>query len=270
MKHAAGRLVTASGRQLDSVRELIQHLRREGDGLPTMLAQACTALDPPADTPQHVPPADDAPSPFDIVQAEFHGALLPRASVSLKRQIGAGHFGQVFLATLTTKANTRVAVKVCRDTDSPRALEAFAAEARVLRSFSHPNITRLLGMVTEGCVWMVLEHVCYGDLHRVLRRMRSQALKAGGAEAVARALLPQECLFMATQVASALGYLHARGFIHRDLAARNILLGRMCRVKVCRQALVFGGYIAFWLTLSAPLHTDGRLWPLAGCHPRPW
>ncbi|KAH8089946.1 serine/threonine kinase [Aureococcus anophagefferens] len=89
--------------------------------------------------------------------------------------------------------------------------DQFATEIAALRSCHHPNIIRLEdAIITDGCLYLVLEHLRGGELfdYAVAHAER------GEASGILRDL------------ASAVRYMHAKGIIHRDLKPENLLLTR--------------------------------------------
>ena len=64
----------------------------------------------------------------------------------LKKQLGAGGMGEVWLAT-DSLLNRPVAVKFLQATKNPRHKDLFLSEARTLASLHHPNITTIYDAV---------------------------------------------------------------------------------------------------------------------------
>ena len=101
---------------------------------------------------------------FTPKEEDFAGFAMPNAcelrhdQVQLGKKLGKGNFGDVCLGTLV-ETRQKVAVKTCRDTvtDTSRFLE----EADTLRDYDHPNIVRLIGVVSTDPIYIVLE-LCGG------------------------------------------------------------------------------------------------------------
>ncbi|KAH8054541.1 serine/threonine kinase [Aureococcus anophagefferens] len=90
--------------------------------------------------------------------------------------------------------------------------DQFATEIAALRSCHHPNIIRLEdAIITDGCLYLVLEHLRGGELFDYV---------------VARGTLASEASGILRDLASAVRYMHAKGIIHRDLKPENLLLTR--------------------------------------------
>ena len=137
----------------------------------------------------------------------------------ISEKIGRGGMGEVYRAT-DTRLNREVALKVLPEAfagDSQR-MGRFSREARVLASFSHPNIAAIHGLVeSDGKRALVMELV-EGE---------------GLSERIDRSLIPlEEALPIALQIAEALEAAHEKGIIHRDLKPANIKITPEGRVKV--------------------------------------
>lgn len=126
--------------------------------------------------------------------------------------LGRGGMSQVLAAT--TGGGTPVAVKV----SNPAVVDPVAARALIQREYaflsalSHRNIVSVLGLTEIDHAdagkgpGIVMEYVSGGDL-----------VSLAGSR-------PGHWLPVAVQLADALVYLHAAGFVHRDIKARNVLL----------------------------------------------
>ena len=123
--------------------------------------------------------------------------------------LGAGGMGEVYRATDARLARD-VALKVlaeffARDQDR---MARFEREAKVLASLNHPNIAALYGFEESDATRALVMELVDGPML---------------AERIARgAMVCEEALPIARQIAEALEYAHERGIIHRDFKpARN-------------------------------------------------
>jgi len=182
-----------------SLHELVEHYRRDADGLVCSLSLPC-----PNDKPLTGGLAKDA---WEI----------PRESLRLTRKLGAGQFGEVWAGVWNN--TTHVAVKTLRTgTMSPGA---FLAEAAVMKSLRHKHLVQLYAICSDRePIYIVTEYMSGGSLLEYLS-------KGEGIN------LPLPTLIdMMAQVAAGMAFLETQGYIHRDLAARNILVGDnyVCKV----------------------------------------
>lgn len=131
------------------------------------------------------------------------GSRLGRYTVD--RLVGRGAVADVFLAHDEQLAGRQVALKVFRDGG-----EQLRQRAALALRLEHPNIARSYGLFQyEDGFYLVQEWVAGGSLEAMLDRT--------GPLDVA------ETLRLGRDVASALGYAHARGILHRDLTPSNVL-----------------------------------------------
>jgi len=130
-----------------------------------------------------------------------------------------GGMGEVYRAR-DTKLGREVAVKVLKDElpDDQGWLDRFEREARLLASFSHPNIATLHGLdEADGVRFLVMELVSGKTLARCLE---------GGPLPLGKALM------VCRQIAEAIEAAHEKGIIHRDLKPGNVMLTEQGQVKV--------------------------------------
>src|SRR5256714_1141768 len=130
----------------------------------------------------------------------------PLDGFTLKRGIGRGGFGEVYLAV--SDGGKEVALKLLRD-NSEVELRGVAQ----CLNLKHPNLINLYDVRTDGRGdhWVVMENVAGESLHVILGR------HPGG--------LPVELArewFLG--LARAVAYLHDHGIVHRDLKPGNIFL----------------------------------------------
>jgi eukaryotic-like serine/threonine-protein kinase len=128
-------------------------------------------------------------------------------------EIGRGGMGSVWLADrVDGQFEQRVAIKLIkRGMDTAQILRRFEAERRILASFDHPNIARLIdgGTTDDGLPYFVMEHIEgkpideYAEERRLPLRMR---------------------LGLFLRVCDAVSYAHRRLIIHRDIKPQNILV----------------------------------------------
>ncbi len=137
----------------------------------------------------------------------------------LVEKIGEGGMGVVWKAFDTT-LDREVAIKILPNvfSDDPERLARFGREARVLASFTHPNIATVHGFhEVAGLRFLSMELVNGEDL----------------AQRIDRGALPiDEALSIALATAQALEAAHEQGIVHRDLKPANVVVTGDGQVKV--------------------------------------
>ena len=159
---------------------------------------------------KRAPSATAAPGAGSVVGGNYR----------LEREIGRGGMGLVFEAT-DIALRRKVAVKQLRPElrQSPKDLEMFLAEARLVAALRHPHIVEIYAIVTEGSdLHLVFELVTGQPLHLALQRVGRLKLDTAAA--------------LIKQVGSALDFAHANRVIHRDLKPANVMLTPQGSAKV--------------------------------------
>jgi eukaryotic-like serine/threonine-protein kinase len=127
--------------------------------------------------------------------------------------LGRGGMGEVWLAHRSDgRFEGRFAVKFLDSyATSPRALDRFRREGRLLARLSHPHIARLIdaGVTSADRPYLVLEYI---DGERIDGYCDSHSL---GVEARVRLLV---------DVLSALAHAHSNLVVHRDIKPSNVLV----------------------------------------------
>ncbi|KAM7330642.1 hypothetical protein ACRRTK_009831 [Alexandromys fortis] len=163
---------------------------------------------------------------------------IKRRDIVLKRELGEGAFGKVFLAECynlsPTKDKMLVAVKALKD-PTLAARKDFQREAELLTNLQHEHIVKFYGVCGDGDpLIMVFEYMKHGDLNKFLRAHGPDAmiLVDGQPRQTKGELGLSQMLHIASQIASGMVYLASQHFVHRDLATRNCLVGANLLVKI--------------------------------------
>ncbi|KAK2532864.1 hypothetical protein Q9233_005004 [Columba guinea] len=169
------------------------------------------------------------PGPTLIVQH------IKRHNIVLKRELGEGAFGKVFLAECYNLCPEQdkilVAVKTLKDA-SDNARKDFHREAELLTNLQHEHIVKFYGVCVEGDpLIMVFEYMKHGDLNKFLRAHGPDAVLMAEGNRPAE-LTQSQMLHIAQQIAAGMVYLASQHFVHRDLATRNCLVGENLLVKI--------------------------------------
>jgi len=139
----------------------------------------------------------------------------------VKKVIGVGGMGRVYLSNDTRLANRPVAVKemiVGDGIQEQKAVEDFTREANVLARLSHPGIPTLIDHFAENSrQYLVMEFVAGGDLQGVLDKLGPKGKIA-----------EDKVLRWARQMLEVLEFLHAQKppIIYRDLKPGNIMIDK--------------------------------------------
>ncbi|XP_038602521.1 NT-3 growth factor receptor isoform X1 [Tachyglossus aculeatus] len=187
---------------------------------------------PVIENPQYFRQAHNCHKPDTYVQH------IKRRDIVLKRELGEGAFGKVFLAECynlsPTKDKMLVAVKALKD-PTLAARKDFQREAELLTNLQHEHIVKFYGVCGDGDpLIMVFEYMRHGDLNKFLRAHGPDALILvdGQPRQVKGELGLSQMLHIASQIASGMVYLGSQHFVHRDLATRNCLVGANLLVKI--------------------------------------
>ena len=137
----------------------------------------------------------------------------------VRKVLGVGGMGRVYLSNDTRLANRPVAVKEMILGDGiaeKKAIEDFTREATVLARLSHPGIPTLIDHFAEnGRHYLVMEFVAGGDLDKLIQQ-------TGGKLPEARVLR------WARQILAVLDFLHSQAppIVYRDLKPGNIMIDK--------------------------------------------
>uniref|UniRef100_A0A8C2H7V8 Tyrosine-protein kinase receptor n=1 Tax=Cyprinus carpio TaxID=7962 RepID=A0A8C2H7V8_CYPCA len=176
-------------------------------------------------------------NPGSILKSDTFVQHIKRHNILLKRELGEGAFGKVFLAECYNlypdQEKILVAVKTLKEaSESGRA--DFYREAELLTNLQHDHIVKFYGVCVESDpLIMVFEYMKHGDLNRFLRAHGPDAvLMADGQHSLLVELTQSQMLHIAQQIAAGMVYLASQHFVHRDLATRNCLVGENLLVKI--------------------------------------
>ncbi len=139
----------------------------------------------------------------------------------IRELLGAGGIGQVH-AAFDTVLEREVAIKSLRPEllNDKSFVDRFRGEATSLAKLTHPNITTLYNLLSEG-----------GNLYLIMECVRGETLedllkKRGGKLGL------RESLAIIAQVADGLSYAHSLGIVHRDIKPANLMITTSGAVKI--------------------------------------
>lgn len=131
----------------------------------------------------------------------------------LKRRIGSGGFGVVYLASDEKMLSRRVVVKALLDQkiDNAWSVRKFKQEMEALARLDHPSIVGLLdtGQLSNGQPYIVMQYVDGVTLRSIITPEGIPFARAA---------------HIIMQAGRALGAAHDHGILHRDLKPENLML----------------------------------------------
>ncbi|NXT84559.1 HCK kinase, partial [Zapornia atra] len=182
----------------NTLQELVQHYKGQSDGLCQKLTYPCYV------------PKPQKPWEKDAWE-------IPRESLKLEKKLGAGQFGEVWMATYNK--HTKVAVKTMKP--GSMSVEAFLEEANLMKTLHHDKLVKLHAVVTkEEPIFIITEFMEKGSLLDFLKSNEGN-----------KQPLPKLIDFSA-QIAEGMAYIEKRNYIHRDLRAANILVSAVLVCKI--------------------------------------
>ncbi|XP_063003527.1 tyrosine-protein kinase HCK [Elgaria multicarinata webbii] len=181
-----------------TLQEMVSHYKAQSDGLCQSLTFPCLA------------PKPQQPWEKDAWE-------IPRNSLKLEKKLGAGQFGEVWMATYNM--HTKVAVKTMKP--GSMSVEAFLEEANIMKTLQHDKLVKLNAVVTkEEPIYIITEFMEKGSLLDFLKSDEGHKQQ-----------LPRLIDFSA-QIAEGMAFIEQRNYIHRDLRAANILVSAMLVCKI--------------------------------------
>ncbi|XP_033923039.1 tyrosine-protein kinase HCK [Melopsittacus undulatus] len=194
----SGGFYVSARSSFETLQELVQHYKGQSDGLCQRLTYPCCV------------PRPQRPWEKDAWE-------IPRESLRLERKLGAGQFGEVWMATYNQ--HTKVAVKTMKP--GSMSVDAFLEEANLMKMLQHDKLVRLHAVVTrEEPIYIITEFMEKGSLLEFLKSSEGH-----------KQPLPKLIDFSA-QIAEGMAYIENRNYIHRDLRAANVLVSAELLCKI--------------------------------------
>lgn len=130
----------------------------------------------------------------------------------IKRLLGRGGMGEVYLATDAMLGNEAVALKILNKelSDDPKHVQRFLREIQLARKVTSPYVVRVFDVATTG-------ERLYFTMEFVEGVLLTDKVLSGP-------LPSPEASHIITQLAQGLTAIHAEGIIHRDLKPGNVIV----------------------------------------------
>ncbi|XP_076818914.1 cAMP-dependent protein kinase catalytic subunit PRKX-like isoform X1 [Clavelina lepadiformis] len=169
------------------------------------------------------PNSSNATLPSQVVPSTTFGKVGSSFSLEdleILTTIGTGTFGRVVLVKERhTKEFFALKVMKILDVIKLKQVQHVKSEKLILSQIQHPFIVQLYWTYhDDSFLYMLLDFVCGGELFSYLRN----AGRFNNATS----------LFFASEIVSALSYLHSKDIVYRDLKPENILLDRDGHTKL--------------------------------------
>jgi serine/threonine protein kinase len=160
------------------------------------------------------------PPPLARVFLQRNGSTASLGRFNLRRVLGRGGFGIVFLADDPSLSRS-VALKIPRPEImfSRQAKQRFIREAQLAALLDHPAIVPIYETGEIGRLWYIAGAYCNGPTLAAWLRQRPEPVSPRLAAHIVRSL------------SEAVQHAHSRGVLHRDLKPSNILLEPLERPK---------------------------------------
>ena len=180
---------------------------------------------------EYIEPPNSLPELKNMLDTCLHE--ISEADIEIGEEFASGHFGMVYRGSYHTgKGDIPVAIKTLKEkgvTDTDTKL-VFMREAAILAQFHHPNVLRLIGILTgTHQPWMIVTELLKTELRQFLLKIK---LSPANPSAPDKLQTQNLLLKFSREIAAGMQHLAEKKFIHRDLAARNVLVAKDMSVRV--------------------------------------
>ena len=155
-----------------------------------------------------------------IGNSKFHFPTDPK-QYELTEVIGRGTCSRIYKALCKTNSQI-IVIKIIDLEEYPLTLETITKQTAFWSTAHHPNIVGYYGSFVVGSnLWILSEYMAGGSLFDILKFGYGSGIKDESIIA-----------YIASQVVTALAYLHENKEIHRDIRSGNILINSHGEVKI--------------------------------------
>lgn len=178
-------------------------------------APAVGAIDdsaPRSKSPMKMTASMTVPTQSDLLEADDPAGLVIAGRFTVKKKLGEGGMGMVFLAE--DEDGQKVAIKVIKDASKAvEAVDRFKREILATSFFDHENVVEIYdaGEFGDSSYFMALEFIDGEDMRDTLAREKR--------------LEPRRALEITIQIMNGMAAAHQARIIHRDLKPENVMLG---------------------------------------------
>nr|XP_043909046.1 tyrosine-protein kinase STYK1-like isoform X1 [Solea senegalensis]XP_043909047.1 tyrosine-protein kinase STYK1-like isoform X1 [Solea senegalensis] len=179
---------------------------------------------------QNVKPNVSAPP--QVTTERHHGAFSQVTALPLSVYIKANDAVTLYRGRMD---NRDVVLRVLKETATSGEKQHFLNFASFVSALGpHPFLPALLGVVSvQPPLMIVMEELRHRDLLGFLWRCRQVQVHLDNTGSGSSCDMTEKRIFiMAGQVASALDYLHSKGYVHGNVGARSVLVGGDLTVKL--------------------------------------
>ena len=176
------------------------------------------------ENPIYNEPSSSLDKLFDQMSALNFREINPDTLI-ISDHLGMGEFGIVYKGTWISKiGEVPVALKMLKEKSDEAKKIVLFQEAIIMGQFSHPNILRILGIVSNKEPFSIVSELMKMGMLDFLHMVRNSELDVNK--------FPPLLLRFCREIAAGMQYLSSKKFVHRDLAARNILIANnyTCRI----------------------------------------
>lgn len=141
----------------------------------------------------------------------------------IEKELGQGSFGMVYRVKSLKTGGVYVIKKINITHLSQKSQKEVIHEAQVLKKLDHANIVKYFCSFMDGkSLCIVMEYINGGDLHKLILLHQEK-----------KSFLPEpEIWRMASELSTAIQYLHNKNIIHRDIKTMNILITKDHKIKL--------------------------------------
>ena len=133
----------------------------------------------------------------------------PEKKYVIKKLLGRGSFGKVFLAQNITTLEYIAMKEIPKTSEDLLTDSEIMDEIEILKNLDHPDIVRIMEFYsTRDSYYIINEYCPCGELYEQINNKFSET----------------QIAVMFRQIFSGLAYLHSNNIIHRDLKLENILI----------------------------------------------